>query len=939
MRETTIVTIVLLSAMVGAALTSSVCAGEWQVVPKGKLDLQICKDGAPLFSLDQVMVGPGWTRSSLSKMPTADDQGRRVLEEEVSFLKGWGGPALDLPLLRFRYEVSVSGPDVVSVRQTCQVDSDLELTGAGFYIHPNAYLRGGEAVASTAGGKTAELGLPPEGLGVLAPDVTRLVLRTAGHEEVALEFDRPVLVNRDRSQLRVWLHSEKVPGGAPATTTMTVRLPGKVTFRPGNLMVDTSNWFVYRARDDADPGAVFDAGHWMDAPAGKHGWLQIRDGSFAFEDGTPAKFWGINEATTGTAPEKEHADWRANRCAKYGANLVRFHKFARPTRIGFGGKGIMRNDDGTEIDPELAPRFDYFHDALWRRGVYVGWSAIYQYRLSPEDRKYLRGYDEIMALERTPGFAMHSAYLLACFCPDVQDRMIDMTVKLLNRKNTITGKRYADSPGLAYIELHNEDDIFFGSNFRLLRQVPTYKKWFDERYSEWLAKRYGSQETLAKAWGSELATVETLSEKNIDSTYYSRYHGGTPSRREMDNHLFLYHEQDSFYKRFVKAIRQTGFGGCISGSCWQARTWLGHLMNTYSDRAVGFIDRHNYGGADMLGSPGSGLLSAGMQQVADRPFGLTEWSAGGLFDTQQTPIIGIYGMGLQGWDLSAQFASFDNPNQVIQYPALFRAIMRGDVKEGEPAATRRVSTMDLFGDGDLGFSENFSLLGGANVKEFSSVVPQESLAVGRVLLDFLDGQVTQHVVENVDRYLDSTGRAVRSSTGQLHWDYSGRGYFTVDTPGTQAVVGFAGPSTVTPDTQAPTYQLVDTTISPKTPFAAIYVSALDPERDISDARRLLITALARTVPEGTVLDEMSNDPITRVPRPKMGQEGAAELVEPVVATFTLKRQQPFKVYPLDHRGRLASGAQAISVTRTVVGGRFVIDGRKHKTMYYLVEAD
>jgi hypothetical protein len=30
----------------------------------------------------------------------------------------------------------------------------------------------------------------------------------------------------------------------------------------------------------------------------------------------------------------------------------------------------------------------------------------------------------------------------------------------------------------------------------------------------------------------------------------------------------------------------------------------------------------------MLAEPGSALLSAGMQQVADRPFGLNEWAGG-----------------------------------------------------------------------------------------------------------------------------------------------------------------------------------------------------------------------------------------------------------------------------------------------------------------------
>jgi hypothetical protein len=33
---------------------------------------------------------------------------------------------------------------------------------------------------------------------------------------------------------------------------------------------------------------------------------------------------------------------------------------------------------------------------------------------------------------------------------------------------------------------------------------------------------------------------------------------------------------------------------------------------------------------------------------------------------------------------------------------------------------------------------------------------------------------------------------IKSVTGQLAWDTSGQGFFTVNTPGTKAVVGFAG---------------------------------------------------------------------------------------------------------------------------------------------------
>ena len=906
----------------------------FRVVPNGRIGLQVWKGETLLFGLDSTVIGPGWAGSSMDRLAEVKD-GRRVYEETVSFRKGWRGPEVGEPI-DFRYEARQRAPDAVTVRFTCRAEKDAELVGVGTFIWPSEFLQDASAEATLADGSISVFTMPPEGLGTVGDAVDRLVFKPLRGAEIDLTFRPACLVNYHKNQLRLWPIGEHIPAGQEVTAEVTVTLPGTVEFQPRNDYVDMSDWFPFENDDDFARDDALGMDAWLDAPAGKHGFCQVKNDRFVFEDGTLAKFWGTNVATTNVAVPRDQAEKWSQKWAKYGVNLVRFHKFARPTEIGFGGKGIMRNDDGTKIDPELAPRFDYFHSELWKRGIYVGWSAIYQYRLSPADKEHLRAYQEFMDLKRTPGFAMHSAYLLACFCPDVQDRMIEMTMNLLERKNTVTGKTYAESPGLAYIELHNEDDIFFGRTYRLLEKMPTYKEWFDERYSGWLKGKYGSQAALKEAWGNELKADETLAAGNIDATYYGTYGGGRPMRRQLDNYLFLFHEQDSFYKRFVDAIRRAGYRGAICGSCWQARTWLGHLFNVYSDREVGFIDRHNYAGGGrvpMLSRPGSGLLSAGMQQVGDRPFGLSEWAEGHQWAGEQVPVIGVYGMGLQGWDLSAHFGSnsptlgtgrgfsvSDHPMHISQYPAMAMMLYRGDLEEGRDVAARRVSVPRLFSEGEVGFSENFSLLGGANIKEFSSVVPQESLAAGRVVLDFVNGRVPEPVQSEVGEYLNEARRVVRSSTGQLVWDYSGRGFFTVDTPGDQAVIGFCG---------GREHRLGDVTIVPETGYANIYISSLDPEEPIATANRLLVTCMARTLAEGTLIDNQSMSPIE-------GGDGPL-LVEPVRATITIRRDEPCRLTPLDHLGRLRQDSAPVPVSEAGGGRRFDLDGARSRAFFYLVE--
>jgi hypothetical protein len=76
-------------------------------------------------------------------------------------------------------------------------------------------------------------------------------------------------------------------------------------------------------------------------------------------------------------------------------------------------------------------------------------------------------------------------------------------------------------------------------------------------------------------------------------------------------------------------MRKDGYDGEIIGSNWQAGRAYSHFANLHADARAGTIDRHNYFGGDcandsMLARAGSGIFSSGMQQVADRPFMLSE---------------------------------------------------------------------------------------------------------------------------------------------------------------------------------------------------------------------------------------------------------------------------------------------------------------------------
>ena len=106
-----------------------------------------------------------------------------------------------------------------------------------------------------------------------------------------------------------------------------------------------SEWFPFQPKEDG-AASVIDTSSWLDAPAGKHGFVKIKGKDFVFADGTPVKFWGSNICNA--RPGYDNAATRrwARKLAKFGINCIRFHKFTYAGRGGLGAGG-----DSTKLDP------------------------------------------------------------------------------------------------------------------------------------------------------------------------------------------------------------------------------------------------------------------------------------------------------------------------------------------------------------------------------------------------------------------------------------------------------------------------------------------------------------------------------------------------------------------------------------------------------------
>lgn len=704
------------------------------------------------------------------------------------------------------------------------------------------------------------------------------------------------------------------------------------------------DWFAFNP-EDTPSEAVTDMEDWLDKPAGKHGFVQIDSNRLVFENGIPVKFWGTNICGNLPFMKPEEAKEWSRFLSRFGFNGVRFHKFTWHATDGIHSTVITDNN---------WKNFDYLCNELRNNGIYYGWSHIYGHKVMPADSARLLAYSEIASTRYPWSHLNGTTSSLVNFAEDLQALHIELTVNMLNHVNPYTGLRYADDPALSFIEFQNEDNIFWGAIEKALEQTPSYRALLCRKFAEWLEKKYEDDKTLLKAWNNEgISPGESIAARDVyprpnHNFFSSEYEQALREKRAVKQHVldkaqFLYEEQLKFYRKFERAIRETGYKGVLISSNWQAGTGLSHLLNLHCDAEIGMIDRHNYFGGGqghrlvpgkfnnvpMVSKIGSGLLGSGLQQVSNRPFSFSEWMSliPNEWTAESSPIIAVYGMGLQGWDASYVFATdipryqpaihsgrgkgiynANSPTQLALYPTLARMIYRGDVKEGETVVNRKINISSLF-EGKTPLDETIKQ--DYDKKTLEGSFPLQSMAAGKVILSFSDKNKIEYPINLRDLGLDSV---ITSTTGQLSWSEKGKGYFTINTDGTKGLVGFPKKQPI---------HLGELTLETDNEFAVILITSLNKDKGISDAKQILITTVARAQNAGMKFNES---------RDSLIQEGEGPvLLEPVKCSLKIDRMSQPKITVLDHSGRRTSN------TILPQNGWIYLNGTETKTIYYLLE--
>lgn len=261
---------------------------------------------------------------------------------------------------------------------------------------------------------------------------------------------------------------------------------------------DRSKWFEFYLPWNDSSKTVTDMSAYLDAPAGKHGFLKVTpDGHFRFEKKAEnERFVGVVNVAVANFPTKEQAKILAARMAKFGINLVRIHLMDVE-----GSYGLFANSaqNTLQISPVRLDQMDYFIKCLKDRGIYFNF-CIHAGRI------YKTG-DGI----ESPVKNDQSKYI-TLFNQKIIDLQKDFAQKIIGHVNPYTKLSYADDPAMANLELTNENSMFNGwlgwqGDFIFGETTggigPFYSAELDTKFNNWLTEKYAGTESLKIAWQGE----------------------------------------------------------------------------------------------------------------------------------------------------------------------------------------------------------------------------------------------------------------------------------------------------------------------------------------------------------------------------------------------------------------------------------------------------
>ncbi len=554
-------------------------------------------------------------------------------------------------------------------------------------------------------------------------------------------------------------------------------------------------------------------------PAGRHGFVKAAGESLVFEDGARARFWGTNitaAAVTGTS--MDNVKRQAKRLSALGFNLVRVtHHDSHWVNPNIFGKDAT---DTQTLDPAYLKKLDWWIKCLKEEGVYVWLDLHVQRGLTAGDQ--IHGFDEIQKGRKTADLNGYN-YVN----PSIQKAMKRFNEAYLNHVNSYTDVAYKNEPAIMGLLITNENDVthHFGNSLLPDKNVPIHSRWYMNQAEAFAAKTGLPSGKVWRSWEPG------------------------PSK------LFLNDLERNFNVDMISHLR--GFG--VKMPIATTSIWGDDTLSSLPALTAGdIIDVHAYGGAlELEKDP---LMAANMAnwlsvaQVAGKPMSVTEWNVFPfpIPDRHSNPVYIASIARLQGWDAVMQYAygqiplndagtpsnwhAFNDPALVATLPAAALIYRQGHVKEAVTTYVLSLSREQLFYQAhspDTSIAVRTASEKGKLVIAMPKVKDLPWLKSGPIPSD-------AKVIHDLNQsMLDRSATEVLSDTGEIRRNWV-KGVYAIDTPRTQAAMGWVGNETIA---------LSDVKFDIKTRNATVAVQSLD-GAPIRRSKSLMISLGARSIPSG-----------------------------------------------------------------------------------------
>jgi hypothetical protein len=676
------------------------------------------------------------------------------------------------------------------------------------------------------------------------------------------------------------------------------------------------------------PDVLADLSHLLDAPAGKHGFVAVRDGHLVKGNGERLRIWGVNFSFTASLPAKDVALDVATHLARFGVNCVRIHHLDwRAPR------GIIdsKHPDSRHLDPDALDRLDFFIAKLKQRGIYTNLNL-----------NVARAFQEADGVKDAKDIGYAKA--LTYFDPRIIELQKEYARTLLTHKNPYTGKEYRSEPAIATVEIVNENSLIESwVRGRLQGKGPgntSDRTWVD------IPASYERDLTaLWKTWVSgrlkpeELAKLRSEAGEGVPRLKPAEFKAASEFRFRTEAAFYMDLEDRFFQEMYAYLKKEIGVKMPVAGTSVHSGGLTPYPLLSSTSK-LDIVDAHTYWqhpryindpatgkrtGWDIPNTPSiddparSAVVTLSRAAVVGKPFMVSEvnWPYPNEYGSEGVPLIAAYASFLD-WDavywysfshspgetwgdprLPGHFDIRQDPVKMTQWAAGALMFRRGDVARAEKVLARSYTTQQAIDSLRLpqsempfftpGFASTCALVHGVRIAAFNAGAPQMPDAV-------------------------CSAAPFVSDTREIRWQ---KGLVAVDSPRSQFLIGYLDGN------KQATRNLSATT---STKFGALMLSSMD-RSPIASASKLLLVAGARTGNQGMQWNEKRTT-LTDNGKPGM----MIETVEGTVVLTGLGKARAVEAVPLDGGGK-ALGA-AIPAARS--GSSWELPVGKVVTPWYLI---